>query len=134
MARYMLPAMRVAIGITAVLGLVIWALWTPDSVVRLNEADPPPAQQKSPSPLGEGRGEGIKPPAPLVAHVTAAANPAANIPSSLPAPVHVPQTLELVSLPTLSGGAKATPRNISRAEAVASVIASREFQDTVSPL
>src|SRR5688572_25698358 len=100
MARYMLPAMRVAIGITAVLGLVIWALWTPDSVVRLNEADPPPAQQKSPSPLGEGRGEGrlspsplgegrgegIKPPAPLVAHVTAAANPAANIPSSLPAP------------------------------------------------
>jgi hypothetical protein len=47
---------------------------------------------------------------------------------------NLPATLELVTLPTGPGAPAPAPRAISRADALASVIGSQEFQDTVSPL
>ncbi len=47
----------------------------------------------------------------------------------------LPQTLELVSIvPVKPGAAVAESKPVSRSDALASIIGSREFQDTVSPL
>jgi len=46
----------------------------------------------------------------------------------------LPPTLELVALPPTPGAPASAPKAISRTEALASVIGSQEFQDTVSPL
>src|SRR6185436_20489621 len=63
----------------------------------------------------------------------------AAIPSLIPArprnAAELPATLELVSVvPVKPGGALPDPQPISSADALAAVIGSREFQDTVSPL
>ena len=138
--------MRVAIGILALLGLGIWALWTPDSPWHPTLA---PSVHVTPAKAGAqfatapnlvasaSKGATAAKAGAQIASPTpeqASAQLAANIPASLPAPAALPQTLELVSLPTLSSGAKAAPTSISRADAVASVMTSREFQETVSPL
>jgi len=47
---------------------------------------------------------------------------------------NLPPTLELVTLPPAPGAPAPAPKAISRTEALASVIGSQEFQDTVSPL
>jgi len=47
---------------------------------------------------------------------------------------NLPPTLELVTLPRTPGTPAPAPKAISRTEALASVIGSQEFQDTVSPL
>jgi hypothetical protein len=77
-------------------------------------------------------------PAVSVSPGPAAALPAApffvSVPPPLMAAAEAPDTLELVSLPTILGAKPATPRTISRAAAVASVIASPTFQETVTPL
>ena len=137
MERYILPAMRTVIGILAVLALGIWAFGSPDSTVpwvRGNDAThPASAFSTSPRVSTPPRvvGRSANPTAAAFATV-AAPTPVANIPPPLPTPAELPPTLELVSLPTLSGSAP--PRPISRADAVASVIRSREFQETVTPL
>ena len=138
----MLPPMRVVIGIVVVLGLGIWLI--------------------APSPLGEGRGEGQKSPSPLEAQGGGSpqrpftssrgviaqqaptlspahaqgrgSTPAAIVPPPIAPAPPLPPTLELVSLPTVPGAKAAPAKAISRAEAVASVIGSREFQETVNPL
>jgi hypothetical protein len=62
--------------------------------------------------------------------------PAVAVPGPLatPAPVDLPPTLELVSLPSVPGAPAARPRTITRAEAVAAAMVSRDYQDTVTPL
>jgi hypothetical protein len=51
-----------------------------------------------------------------------------------PAPIHLPPTLEMVSIPSLPGSTPAPNRTITRAEAVAAAITSPDFQETVTPL
>ena len=126
--------MRAAIPILAVLMLV-------------------PSVAFSPS-LGRGQGEGHGPGGEVrrvegqtLASSGVAAVKRSDVPAALPAPQPPPQpspkgegtnrageTLELVSIPTITGSKAAAPRTITRAEAVASVIRSREYQDTVTPL
>jgi hypothetical protein len=59
-----------------------------------------------------------------------------SIPAALaaPAPIHLAPTLELVSLPAIPGGSMAPAKTITRAQAVASAMTSRDFQETVTPL
>jgi hypothetical protein len=59
---------------------------------------------------------------------------AASVPPPLKPATELPATLELVPMPSLPGAKPAAKGTISRAEAVASVIASREYQDTVTPI
>jgi hypothetical protein len=70
---------------------------------------------------------------------TAARPTSAAVPAPLPArpsnAAELPATLELVSVvPVKPGAALPDARPISRADALSSVIGSREFQETVSPL
>ena len=59
----------------------------------------------------------------------------AQIPTPLPPPARLPATLELVTFPNLPSAARSSaPKTTTRTEALASVIASQEFQDTVTPL
>ena len=130
--------MRVAILIVAVLGLGILAFWTSYSsapLVRSLGGKQLAADHATSvaMPRVVARSVSHPPPAPFQGR----GNPSvaiASVPSPLaaPTPAQLPPTLELVSLPTLSGAAP--PRPISRADAVASVIRSREFQETVTPL
>ncbi len=67
--------------------------------------------------------------APLPAHTRVdPPQPPARIPANLPT------SLELVALPSAPGAPAPAPKAISRTEALASVIGSQAFQDTVSPL
>jgi hypothetical protein len=132
--------MRVAIGILAVAGLAIWAFEAPGPVA------PSHPDSMSPSHPGHGKEKGrthlASAPLPQgTGGIEAASQGRARLPAqaaAIPPPIApappLPPTLELVSLPTLPGSAAAPARTISRAEAVASVIGSREFQDTVTPL
>jgi len=136
--------MRAVIVVLAVmLGLGIWATSLPDSPV-------PSAAGRAPA-GGEGRRDGarsdrngprvvplesVRSAAPPVAGPQASATGVVAVPAPLPpSPAQqLPPTLELVSLPTLPGAKAAPTRSISREAAIASVITSREFQDTVTPL
>ena len=125
------------------------------------------AMDRSPSRLGEGRGEGqaqsstrplqaspsssrplqaspssSQPPQasptpsrPPQSGTEPEANLIAQIPAQLPPPARLPATLELVTFPNLPGGPPSSaPKTITRTEALASVMASQAFQDTVTPL
>ena len=58
----------------------------------------------------------------------------ASIPAALEPSTEVPETLELVAIPSAPGARPASSRTLTRAQAVAAVIASRDFQDTVTPI
>jgi hypothetical protein len=130
--------MRVAIGIVIVVGLGIWALMEQPSPYEL-----------FPLPLAERQGGGRASASRLEGHREAdrvspfrlgESQGRTSTPqvAAIPAPIEptpsLPPTLELVSLPTIPGTKAAAPKTISRAQAVASVIGSREFQETVNPL
>jgi hypothetical protein len=72
--------------------------------------------------------------APARLRTLTAPNAAATPKSHEPVPARLPATLELVTLPRSPGAAAPPARKISREEAIAAVMGSREFQDTVSPL
>jgi len=131
--------MRVAIGLLAVLGLGIWAFDTSDLPSALRKVTGAAAPSPQPSPkaaIGSRVVARESPRSTTVTNVPTFAQRYAPVVATIPAPMPpatpLPPTLELVSLPALSGAAP--PRPISRAEAVASNMRSREFQETVTPL
>lgn len=77
-----------------------------------------PLQQPSPS------SRSLQQPSPSSRPLQSSDGPGSNL----------PPTLELVTLPSALGAPAPAPKAISRTEALASVIGSQEFQDTVSPL
>src|SRR5688572_15086202 len=139
--------MRMGIVALVLLAIVAMLSMTETRVETVGRRD-------SRSPLGEGRGEGRLQATPTAA---ATARSAANTSVSTARiaargdqallgadrreghqvariPANLPATLELVTLPSTPGARATAPKAISRTEALASVIGSQEFQDTVSPL
>src|SRR5688572_25165971 len=135
--------MRVAALIVIVLLVAVLAIERSHSPSGAQRAERGVGEGRfSPSPLGEGRGEGKSPSAPLL-RSSATSRLAegqeqgriAQIPTPLPPAARLPATLELVTFPNLAGApASSPPKSITRTEALASVMASEQFQETVTPL
>jgi hypothetical protein len=117
----------------------------PDQVRVRSGSGPEATEAKTGTWYGTGTGDRWGTGAGQVSAATPAARasapPAAKaaevqIPPALaaPAPINLPRTLELVALPSLPGAAAQASRSITRAEAVAAALTSRDFQETVTPL
>ena len=144
--EYSFP-MRMGIVALALLAIVVTL-----STMEPTSSSRTPQRSEGPGPdHGESRASGsvapLVPGSPTAATVatvttvtTVASTTAVPAPSSRPLQrsdgpgSNLPNTLELVALPAAPGAPAPAPKAISRTEALASVIGSREFQDTVSPL
>lgn len=140
--------MRIAIPTLALLALAIAAvpLATTDFAARMKAAGPsdPEALRMARATPAAAAGRGDTPSASAGSEAASSAaanvrtprapNPEAAARSRASTPSRLPATLELVTLPGLHGGAASAARTISRAEAVAAVMGSQEYQETVAPL